>query len=66
VLANVQSDAVERRDRLGDVAFSLGNTMALFARVNVVALIRNAGPTVVDVDPIAHVVDDLLVRLSGP
>jgi len=66
VLANVQSDAVERRDRLGDVAFSLGNTMALFARVNVVALIRNAGPTVVDVDPIAHVVGDLVVRLWGP
>jgi len=66
VLANVQSDAVERRAGLGDIAFRLGNTMALFARVNVVALIRNGGPTTVDVDPIAHVVDDLLVRLSEP
>ena len=38
--------------------------MALFVRVNVVALIRNGGPRTVDVDPIARVIDELLVRLS--
>jgi hypothetical protein len=64
VLANIQSDAVERRDGLGDVAFALGNTMALFGRANVVVLIRNGGPTTVDVDPIARVIDELLVEPS--
>jgi hypothetical protein len=64
VLGNIQSDAVERGVGLGDVAFRLGNTMALFVRANVVALIRNGGPRTVDVDPIARVIDELLVRLS--
>jgi hypothetical protein len=64
VLANIQSDAVERREGLGDVTFRLGHTMALFVRVNVVALIRNGGPRTVDVDPISRVIDELLVRLS--
>jgi hypothetical protein len=66
VLANVQSNAVERYEGLGDVAFRLGNTMVLFTRVNVVALIRNAGPTTVNVDPIARAIDELLVQLSEP
>jgi hypothetical protein len=66
VLANVQSDAVERHEGTGDVTFGLGNTMALFARINVVVLIRNAGPKTVDVDPVARAIDALIVRLSGP
>jgi hypothetical protein len=66
VLANVQSDAVERHAGIGDVGFALGHTMRLFARLNVVVLIRNAGPRTVDVQPIARVIDELLVRLSGP
>jgi hypothetical protein len=66
VLANVQSDAVERHDGIGDIAFRLGHTMELFARVNVVVLLRNAGPKIVDIDPVARAIDELLVRLSGP
>ena len=68
VLGGVQSDAVERhkgRDGIGDVQFTLGQTMALFVRVNVVVLLRNAGPKTVDVQPVARVIDEMLVRLSG-
>src|ERR1700704_1439602 len=65
VLGNIQSDAVERHQRFGDIAFALGNTMALFARVNVAVLIRNAGPKTVEVDHVSRQVDDLLVGLSG-
>jgi hypothetical protein len=67
VLANIESDAVERReqdDRIGDVAFALAHTMVLFARVNVVVLIRNAGPSIVDVNPVARELDGLLLRLA--
>ena len=62
VLANIQSTAVERHGGLGDVAFTLGNTMALFARVNAVVLIRNAGPKTVDVGPNARAIDARLDR----
>jgi hypothetical protein len=68
VLGSVQSDAVERhkgRGGAGDVAFTLGHTFVLFARVNVVVLVRNAGPQTVNVEPVAHVIDELLVRLSA-
>ena len=64
-LSNVESSAVERRtgkDVPGDVAFALGDTMLLFARSNLVVLIRNAGPTVVEVDTVARELDALLVR----
>jgi hypothetical protein len=67
VLANFQSGEVERRtgsERIGDVLFTLDKTMALFARVNVVVLIRNAGPQAVDVDPVSRAIDELLVRTS--
>jgi hypothetical protein len=69
VLGNAQSDAIERHrgaDGIGDVAFTLGRTMALFARVNVVVLVRNAGPTTVDVEPAARAIDAILMRLSAP
>ena len=65
VLANMQSDAIERRDGLGDVAFALNDTMALLARANVAVLIRNAGPQMAPVRPVARAVDGLLVRLLG-
>jgi hypothetical protein len=64
-LGNIQSDAVERRDGFGDVAFALDDMMALFARANVVVLIRNAGPKAVQVGPVARAIDELLVRRSG-
>jgi len=69
VLGNVQSDAVERHrggGGIGDVAFTLGHTMAVFARVNVVAQVRNAGPKTVDIEPIARAIDEILLRLSAP
>ncbi len=68
-LGNVQSDAVERHrghGGIGDVAFTLGHTFVVFARVNVVVQVRNAGPQTVDVRPVAHAIDALLVRLSAP
>ena len=68
-LSNVESDAVERRtgrNVLGDVAFGLAETMLLFARANLVILIRNAGPTVVEVETVARELDALLVRRLEP
>lgn len=65
VLANMQSDAIERHKGLGDIAFALNDTMALFARANVVVLLRNAGSKTVQVMPVARAVDELLVRLAG-
>jgi hypothetical protein len=69
VLGNIQSDTIERHrggGGIGDVAFTLGHTMALFARVNVVVLVRNAGPRTVDVEPVARAIDGMIVRLSAP
>jgi hypothetical protein len=69
VLGNVQSDAVERhkgRGGVGDVAFALGHSMAVFARINVVVLVRNAGPKTVEIDPVAQAIDRILVQLSAP
>lgn len=61
-LGNMQSDAIERtiEGPLGDVAFTLDDTLALFARANVVALVRNAGPSVVHVKGIARQLDGLI------
>jgi hypothetical protein len=68
-LGNMESTAVERRtgkNTLGDVTFALGDTMLLFARANLVVLIRNAGPTVVPVGAVAHDLDALLVGRLEP
>lgn len=68
-LSNMESGAVERRtdaDAPGDVAFGLDDTMMLFARANMVVLIRNAGPTVVTVGPAARELDAMLVRRLAP
>jgi hypothetical protein len=68
-LGNAQSDAIERHrghGGVGDVAFTLGHTFVLFARVNVAVQVRNGGPKTVDVGPIAQAIDQLLVRLSAP
>jgi hypothetical protein len=64
-LGNMESDAVKRHDEKnspGDVAFGLGRTMVLFARANLVVLIRNAGPDVVHVEAIARGLDARLTR----
>ena len=65
VLANMQSGQIERQtgtNAPGDVAFGLEDTMILFARVNLVVLIRNAGPQVVVVRAIAARIDAVLVK----
>jgi hypothetical protein len=64
-IGNMESDALNRRSDKGspgEIAVGLGDTMILFSRSNVVALIRNAGPTVVPVDEVARKLDALLVR----
>jgi len=64
-LSNTQSGRVERRtdkNTVGDVAFGLANTMIMFARANLVLLIRNAGPTVVPVGGIGRELDKRIQR----
>jgi hypothetical protein len=67
VLSNFESGSVERKTETsapGDVAFGLGETMVLFARANLVILIRNAGPKVVPITAAAREVDAMIVRLG--
>jgi hypothetical protein len=64
-LGEIESGAVERRtgkNAIGDVSFGLNDTMVLFARVNLVVLIRNAGRIVVKVGAIARAFDKMLER----
>lgn len=62
-LGDMKSDAIELRlgEAPGDVAFGLNDTMMLFARANVVVLLRNAGREMVDVQPVARVLDARIV-----
>jgi hypothetical protein len=65
LLATMQSGAIERltdKTAPGDVAFGLANTMLLFAYANVTVLVRNAGPVLVPVRPIARAVAQALQR----
>ena len=65
ILGDIESPLVERRsgkNQIGDVAFGLNDTMVLFARANIVLLIRNAGRSVVKVGAIARVFDKALER----
>ena len=64
-LGNMQSGDIERKtdkSAPGDVAFGLANTMIVFARANVVVLVRNAGPAVVPVGTIARELNALIGR----
>ena len=64
-LSNTQSGSVERRtdkNKVGDVAFGLANTMIMFARANLVLVIRNSRPTVVPVAGIARKLDTRIQR----
>jgi hypothetical protein len=64
-LGNMQSGAIERKTEKntpGDVAFGLANTMIVFARANVVILVRNAGRKVVPVGTIARDLDSQIQR----
>ena len=64
-LGDIESPVVERRsgrNSIGDVSFGLNDTMVLFARANLMVLIRNAGRTVVKVGAIARAFDKTLER----
>ena len=64
-LGEIESAAVEKRtgkNAIGDVSFGLNDTMVLFARGNLVVLIRNAGRTVVKVAAVARALDKMLER----
>jgi hypothetical protein len=62
-LGEFESAAIARRTdaKLGDVAFGT-NTVALFARGNLVVLVRNAAREVVPVTEIAQALDAMLLR----
>jgi hypothetical protein len=64
ILGNVQCSPAATG--IGDLAFSLGYSMLLFQRVNVVVFIRNAGPQIVEAEPVARALDQLLVQRSRP
>lgn len=60
LLGEFQSPEVQRQTpgTVGDVAFVYpGDTMLLFSRRNVVVWLRNAGPQVVSVMPLAQTID---------
>lgn len=64
-LGTFQSPAIERHDgadAVGDVSFGLGQTMALFARGNVVVTVLNAGPRLASVAAAARDVDRYILR----
>jgi len=64
-LGNMQSGSIERKmekNTPGDVAFGLANTMITFARANLVAVIRNAGRTIVPVGTVARELDSEIKR----
>jgi len=64
-LGNFETDAMKRQtraDALGDVAFAFDDRVALFARANIVVVIRNAGRDLVSVEPIARKLDALIAR----
>ena len=65
ILGDIESAAVERRtgrNGIGDISFGLNDTMVLFARANMVLLVRNAGRSVVKVGAIARAFDKMLER----
>ena len=65
LLGQFQSPQIQRLadPPAGELAFSApGDTVILFSRANVVAMVRNAGRRVVPVADFARLVDD---RLSG-
>lgn len=69
LLGQFQSPQIQRLldPPAGDLAFGApGDTVILFARANVVVMVRNAGPRVVPVTDFAHVVDGSLARSTGP
>jgi hypothetical protein len=67
VLGEFQSPKIERIDGPGDVAFGpAGFRTVVFARANVVVLVRNAGGDVESVEKPARELDELLRAGPGP
>ena len=67
-LGNMQSGAIERKKEKttpGDVAFGLANTVVVFARANVVVVVRNGGATLVPVGNIARELDGQIQERLG-
>jgi hypothetical protein len=64
VLGEIQSNAMKRDQKrgIGDILFTLNDTIFLFARMNLVALIRNAGSRAVGVGDIAGTIDIAILR----
>jgi hypothetical protein len=64
ILAEMQSNTVKRnRQReIGDVLFTLADTMFVFARANLVVLIRNAGANVLSLGELASSIDFAIMR----
>ena len=69
-LGDFESTAVKERSELqiGDVAFGISEPwMLLFARANVVVLVRNAGPRLVGVHDEARALDSRIIsQVRGP
>jgi len=64
VLCEMQSNAItrDRQREIGDVSFSLADAMFLFARANLVVLVRNAGPQVLSLEEMASTIDSAILR----
>jgi hypothetical protein len=64
VLGEIQSNTMKRNQKLGigDILFTLNDTMFLFTRMNLVALIRNVGSRTVGVGDIAGMIDVAILR----
>jgi hypothetical protein len=68
MLGDFQGPVIERREQLsfGDVAFSApGDTLVLFARGNLVILLRNSGSELMSMSPIASQFDSTLISKEG-
>jgi hypothetical protein len=64
-LGAVESEVVERqagKNAVGDVAFGLNGAMILFARANLLVLIRSLGSEIAPVEKIAQQLDKMMDR----
>lgn len=64
VLCEIQSDAIKRdhQRNVGDIVFSLADSMIVFARANLVVFIRNAGSHILSLGEIAGTIDAAILR----
>lgn len=64
ILAEMQSNAIKRNRQyeIGDILFTLADSMFIFARANLVVLIRNASPNVLSLGELASTIDFAILR----